>query len=585
MKYTLNNISDDTSTDLTAGVKKLIPLMGGERKRLITAFIAVLANSGLTITAPILVGHAVDRYVVTGKYHGVLVYVAVLFAVFAGILVTGFMQTRIMGEVGQRILFRLRGSLFQRIQELPVAFFNQNKAGDLISRINNDTDKLNQFFSRSLVQFIGNFFIILGAGIAMIGVNTRLGLAALMPALGLLIFTRFTSSWIKRKNTASLQTLGGLSAEVQESLENFRVIVAFNRRDYFRERFTSVNEKNYKAAMLAGVANNTYVPVFGLVSNLGTLIVITYGLQLIAAGNLTIGILISYLAYVTRFYDPLRQMATIWSDLQTALAAWDRISQILDMRSDLAIVDDSRKLDKRKLLEFKDVSFSYGQGAPVIKHISFKLERQKVYALVGPTGGGKSTTASLMARLYDPTEGTILLHGKDIRTFTPAQLANKIGFILQDPFLFSGTIRDNIVYGNNDYTGLTNKQLADKLDKEGLARLLTRFDQGLDTTIDSSATSISLGQRQLIAFMRAVLRHPELIILDEATANVDTITEQLLDDIIKSLPRETTIVVIAHRLNTIENADEILFVNSGTITPAGSLKDAVKMLESSARTS
>jgi ATP-binding cassette subfamily B protein len=278
-------------------------------------------------------------------------------------------------------------------------------------------------------------------------------------------------------------------------------------------------------------------------------------------------------------------MASIWSDLQTALAAWDRISQILDMHSNLTVIEDASKINEGELLEFKDVSFGYSEESTVLKHISFKLERNKTYALVGPTGGGKSTTASLMARLYDPTEGKILLHGKDIRSFEPEALANKIGFILQDPFLFSGTIRDNIVYGNDAYAKLSNKELVKKLEKEGLSALLKRFDQGLDTVVDTSSSSISLGQKQLIAFIRAALRHPELIILDEATANVDTVTEKLLDDIIKSLPSETTIVVIAHRLNTIENADQILFVNDGTITPAGSLKSAVKMLEDNARKS
>ncbi|MCX6727906.1 MAG: ABC transporter ATP-binding protein [Candidatus Saccharibacteria bacterium] len=588
MKYALNNTSEtagEKKISLWKGIKKLSPLVDGEQTSLLTALVSVLINSGLTIAAPILVGHAVDNYIVTRRYHGVIVYSAILLAIYAGMLISGFIQTRIMGGVGQRILFRLRGKLFDRIQGLPVAFFNQNKAGDLISRINNDTDKLNQFFSRSLVQFVGNIFIIIGAGIAMLVVNHRLGIGALLPALGLLVLTRLTSAWIKRKNKHSLQTLGALSGEIQESLENFRVIVAFNRRNYFRERFIEVNEKNYSAAIWAGIANNTYVPIFGFVSNLGTLIVITYGLTLISRGELTIGIMISYLAYVSRFYDPLRQMASIWSDLQTALAAWERISQILEMKSNLVIIEDKTERDESKLMSFHNVNFSYETGKNILKDVSFELEQSKIYALVGPTGGGKSTTASLMARLYDPTTGKVLLHGKDIRSFTPDELASKIGFILQDPFLFSGTVRDNIVYGNEKYQKIKSKDLAAVLEEEGLSTLLERFDQGLDTKVSASASSISLGQKQLIAFIRAVLRHPELIILDEATANIDTITEKLLDDILGSLPKATTIVVIAHRLNTIESADQILFINDGLITPAGSLKDAISMLEHNARNS
>lgn len=587
MNYKLTTSEDDHDSSRTVyqSLKKLFPLMNSEKRSLGIALICVLFNSGLTIVAPIIIGRTVDTYVVTGNFHGILVYASILLAMFLGVLASGFVQTYVMGRVGQRILFSLRGSLFERIQQLPIAFFNQNKAGDLISRINNDTDKLNQFFSRSLVQFVGNIFIIIGASVAMLIVNTRLGIASLLPAVALLLFVRFTSSWIRRKNTKSLQTLGSLSAEVQESLENFRVIVAFNRRDYFKDRFAKVNATNYRAAIGAGIANNTYTPVFGLVANLGTLVVITYGLTLISTGNLTVGILISYLVYVNRFYEPLRQMASIWSDLQTALAAWDRISEILTMTTDLPVIAPTSLEASDSLLEFRDVSFHYSLGNDVLKNTTFALERGKTYALVGPTGGGKSTTASLMARLYDPFEGIILFDGADIRSLTPEVRSQKIGFILQDPFLFGGTIQDNIVYGNARYANLSEKKLAAVLQAEGLTGLMTRFEDGLKTVIDGSASSISLGQKQLIAFIRAVLRHPDLLILDEATANIDTVTEVLLDETLRKLPKHTTIVIIAHRLNTIETADQILFVNAGTIVPAGSLGSAVAMLEKNARTS
>ncbi len=587
MNYSLSNTQDESKRDgVLAALKKLWPLMLEERGKLILAFIAILINSGLTILAPVMIGHTVDTYIITRDFHGVLIYSGLLLLVFLGAVLSSFIQTRIMGGVGQRILFRLRNALFNKLQELPVAFFNSVKAGDLISRINNDTDKLNQFFSRSLMQFVGNIFVIIGAAIAMLVVDTRLGATALIPAVVLLIFAQLTSAWIKRKNFQNLQALGGLSAEVQESLDNFRVIIAFNRRDYFRERFIEANEKNYNAAIKAGVANNTYVPVFGLASNIGQLIVITYGLYLITQGMFTFGLLISYLSYVTRFYDPLRQMASLWSDLQTALAGWDRIAEILSLHTDLEIIPDSSALkDGAVVLEFKDVAFKYPGGKNVLSNINFKLEKGKTYALVGPTGGGKTTTASLLARLYDPSEGVVLLHGKDIRSYETSERSKRIGFILQDPFLFSGTVRENILYGNDEYEHITTEQLEDILRKDGLDPLLQRFDQGLDTVVSATGDSISLGQKQLIAFIRAALRHPDVLILDEATANIDTVTERLLQDILEQLPKETVRVIIAHRLNTIANADTIFFVNGGTVTHAGSLHEAVEMLSSGVRES
>jgi ATP-binding cassette subfamily B protein len=224
------------------------------------------------------------------------------------------------------------------------------------------------------------------------------------------------------------------------------------------------------------------------------------------------------------------------------------------------------------------VQFSYVPGTLILRDATFAFERGKTYALVGPTGGGKTTTASLMARLYDPTAGRVLLDGRDIRSCSPEERSAKIGFILQEPLLFTGTIRDNILYGNQRYVNHSDEQLLSLFAERHLDRLLARFDEGLQTKLVASGTTISLGQKQLIAFMRTVLRDPELLILDEATANIDTVTEQLLQQIIDKLPASTTKVIIAHRLNTIAGADEIFFVNAGDIVPAGSMEHALDML-------
>ena len=492
-------------------------------------------------------------------------------------LVTSYVQTRTMGGVGRRILFSLRNALFTKLQDLPVAFFNQNRAGDLISRINNDTDKLNQFFAQALMQFLGNAVLIVGAGILLLTLNIRLGGASLLPAVLVLIVTQLIGGWVKRANFKSLQTLGGLSGEIQESLANFKVIVAFNRLDYFKAKFAEANAGNYAASIRAGIANNIFIPIYGLAYNFGQLIVLAYGIYLISTGALTAGLLIGFLLYVNNFYNPLRQLASIWSSLQLALAGLDRISEVLALNSDMAVLP-AAATDSDAVITFENVSFRYPDGADVLKHISFALERGKTYALVGPTGGGKTTTASLMARLYDPSEGRVLLDGRDIRAYEPAERAEKIGFILQEPFLFTGTVRDNILYGNTRHGQLSADALRQTLDEAGLSGLLARFEQGLDTPVSSTGDAMSLGQKQLIAFIRAALRNPELLILDEATANIDTVTEQLLEDILERLPKTTTRVIIAHRLNTIDNADAIFFVNGGSVTLAGSMEHAVDML-------
>jgi len=580
MNYALKDDQNKKNASTWQAVKSLWPMLGGERSILGYAGLATLANSVMTLVAPLLIAHIVDTYIVSKQFSGVLVFAGILLGLYLVGLLTSYAQTRFMGGVGQRVLFRLRSSIFEKLQELPVAFFNANKAGDLISRINNDTDQLNQFFSRTLVQFIGSIFIMGGAGICLVAINWKLGLAALAPAVALLILTRLLSPWIKRSNASSLTSTGDLSAEVAESLNNFKVVVAFNRRDFFRQRFAAANNENYDAALGAGIANNMFAPIFSLSANIAQLIVLAYGVYLITQGNFTLGLLISFLSYVTSFYNPLRQLASLWATFQTALAGWDRIAAILQMKNEMAVLplELNDEVPGSAILEFQNVSFGYTPEQRVLRDINLSLEPGKTYALVGPTGGGKTTTASLMARLYDPTEGTVLLHGRDIRTFSAAERAQKIGFILQEPMLFSGTVRENILYGNVGYKELSSTQLGMVLENKGLEDLLTRFDGGLDAKVETSGDSLSLGQKQLIAFMRAVLREPELLILDEATANIDTVTEQMLEEILAKLPATTARVIIAHRLNTIENADEIYFVNGGEVTAAGSMEHAVEML-------
>ena len=580
MNYNLNQSAENELKKKSnfSVLKKLFSFINNERANLVFAFIAIIANSALSLLGPYLVGYTIDHYVKAKLYEGILMFSGILIILYITAFFSNLLQMRLMGSIGQRMLYSLRNALFTKLQDLPVDFFNQNKAGDLISRINNDTDKVNQFFSQSLMQFIGSIFTMAGSAIFLLSIDIKLGSAALVPAVLVFIFTRLISPWIKKLNAANLKSTGGLSSEVQESLNNFKVIIAFNRRDYFRKRFEEVNDINYKTAVKAGIANNLFQPVYGLASNIGQLTVLALGIYLISTGHFSIGLLISFLAYVNNFYNPLRHIAALWSSFQVALAAWDRISKILSMENNLMIVNHREKELESSFVTMKDVSFTYPNGKEVLHHVNINLEKGKTYAFVGPTGGGKSTTASLLARLYDSTKGSILLDGKDIRSYSSEERAQKVGFILQEPFLFSGTVRDNIVYGNEEYARFLNGNLMESIRESGLETLLDRFDKGLETMIQTTGDGISLGQKQLIAFMRAVLRKPELLILDEATANIDTVTEHLLDDILKKLPSSTTRVIIAHRLNTIENADEIFFVNTGEIIPAGSLEDAVNML-------
>ena len=374
MNYKLNKPPDkEHKGSFNVAVKRLLPLLGGERKNLIIAMFAIIITSGASLLAPAIISYTIDHFIKTKNYGGVLRFAGLLGVIYTTGLVTSYVQTLRMGGVGRRVLLRLGNQVFTKLQDLPVAFFNQNKAGDLISRINNDTDKLNQFFSQALMQFIGSAFVIFGAGIFLLAFNIRLGAAALLPALCVLIVTRSISAWVKSKNKKSLQAMGGMSAEIQESLENFKAIVAFNRLDYFRDKFNAANEINFKASVGSGMASNIFMPMYGLASGLAQIIVLAYGIWLISIGSITVGLLIGFLLYVNSFYGPLRQLASVWQSLQLALASLDRISEVLDLETDLLVLPLENQ-NGSSALEFKNISFHYTKGVDVLKDISFKLE-------------------------------------------------------------------------------------------------------------------------------------------------------------------------------------------------------------------
>lgn len=587
MNYNLNQLFQHAEKlSNWAALKKLFKFIIHEKNKLVLAFSIIFLNASLNLLGPLLIGYTIDNFIVAKEYSGLIKFSFILLLMYCLAFLTSYLQTNIMGSIGQRLLFSLRNAIFSTLQKLPVDFFNQNQSGDLISRVNNDTDNLNQFFSQALMQFVSSIFMISGATIFLLSLNWKLGLATITPAIIILLFTKALSPWVKRKNAETLKSTGNLSADIQENLQNFKVVIAFNRRDYFKERFNQSNHHNYEVAVKAGIANNLFLPTYSLLSNFAQLIALTFGIYLISKGEFTIGLLVSYLSYTLNVYNPLRQIASIWSTFQLAMASWDRVSLILSLESNLPVRQGLDEIDSQSsILEFQNVSFSYPDGKNVLHHINLKLKKGKTYALIGPTGGGKTTTASLMARLYDPTEGEVFLQGRNLKSYSATERTQKIGYILQDPLLFSGTIQENILLGNEELGRLSKENLANRLEEYGLSELLKSFKDGLNTEINTDGNSLSLGQKQVIAFIRAVLRNPDLLILDEATANIDTVTEQTLEKIIQGLPDELTIVIIAHRLNTIQNADEIFFINAGEVNPAGSLEEALSRLNKNDRTS
>jgi ATP-binding cassette subfamily B protein len=572
MNYNLTDENKDfPRIGFRNAVRELYKYLRGSQVKMAVSFGFLLINSVTIIAAPFIIGDITNKYLPASDKNGLLQSLIFLSVVYLIGTLFSYLQIRIMGQVGQTVLFNIRNAVFNKLQSLPLQFFNQNKSGDLISRINNDTEKMNQAFSETLLRFTGDVVVIIGIAAVMIYLNATLGLIALATLGLMLLLTWVLAGWIKSRNDIGLQRLGELSGEIQESVTNFKVTVVFNRRDYFRESFARVNENNRLAATWAAIGNSMLAPIYNYAGTFASGVILVVGIQILILDKLAInampefGSLLTFILYSSSFFGPLKELGDLFSQLQVAIASWSRIYRLLKLETNLVKIEERPALEGAPLMQFHNVSFGYDPETMILKKLNMDLEAGKTYALVGPTGGGKSTTAGLMVRLYDVSEGQILFKGKDIRSYEFGDLASQIGFILQEPFLFSGTIAENIRYGNEALKDVSDEDLARKLAELNLESLVNRFGEGLQTVINPGAENISLGQRQLISFVRVLLREPELLILDEATANVDTVTEKLLEEILEKLPASTTKVIIAHRLNTIERADQIFFISGGTI--------------------
>ncbi|MES2985530.1 MAG: ABC transporter ATP-binding protein [Patescibacteria group bacterium] len=569
----------------SASLKDFYVYLKEDKVKMIFASICIFLNSIVNMLAPYLIGKAVDTYISVGNEAGLLTIVYILMIAFVFTLITGYVREILIGQISQGALYKLRDALFKKLQSLPIAFFNQNKAGDLMSRINNDTDKINQFLSQSVSQFIGILFTLVGILCFTFSMNVKMTLVMMSSIALLYVITWLLTPWIRRENKKSLEAVGNFSATLQENLTNFRVVAAYGKRDYLQKSLSTANEGTFKSALSSGVGNRVFEPIYDFGGAAALIAVLAYGFHLISIGEVTIGVLIAFVAYTQKFYDPMRYLAAIFGTVQLATAAWTRVQEIFQLKNNLKSPEslpekvDEYSQHKDLRLELQDVSFAYEGGESVIENANLQFEKGKTYALIGPTGGGKSTLASLMTHLYDPTSGNIYLNGKNIYMYTQEERAKEISVILQDPILFNGTVAENITYGNDV------ENLEKVLEEKGFKDVITRFESGLTTLVSQNGAGLSIGQKQLISFMRAILRSPKLLILDEATANIDTVTEAMLNKTLEILPKDTTKVIIAHRLNTIKEADEIMFVNGHHVTPAGSYEHAISLISAAKRNS
>ncbi len=530
-------------------------------------FVLVVLGGVSQAGGPWLIGRAIDQFILPGDAAGLSRTMLFLLGVYLLGTFASRGQVYGVGSVAQRLLASMRRRIFDRIQHLPLRYFDRRPIGDLMSRVTNDVDTLNQLFSQGLTQLLGSLFSLIGILVAMLFLQWNLALAcfAIIPIM--FLTTAYFARRARKAFRLTRETVGDVTAGLQEDIVGVREAQAFDRTERNIVRFRERNAANRDANVQAVAITSAFSPAIDVLSTLATALVIGYGGYLVFAGTLSVGVLTAFLIYVQQFFRPIQLVSQVYTQAQSALAGAERIYEILDEDPEPPDPPEAGETGiPQGRISFEDVAFAYEPGRPVLHGVSFEVEPGQTVALVGPTGAGKTTIASLIPRFYDATEGGIRIDGRDVRAFARKDLRRNIGIVLQEPFLFSGTVAENIGYGLDDAAREEIEAAARAVDAHGF---IAELPDGYDTVLGEGGGSLSQGQRQLLSFARAVLTDPRILILDEATSNIDTRTEAIIQDALATLLKGRTSVVIAHRLSTIRGADVILAVRDGRIAERG----------------
>jgi ATP-binding cassette subfamily B multidrug efflux pump len=539
--------------------------------------IMVIINAATFAAAPFLIGRAIDQFISVGDRAGLGQTMLLLLATYLVGLVTMAGQFYLMGWVGQNVLARIRDDIFAKIQDLSLSYFDRHDAGDLMSRLTNDVDVLNQLLGGGLVQMLSGIFQMAAIVVAMIALNWQLALASFLVIPLMVLVTNFLARRARAAFRETRETIGDVNVELEEKISGVRVAQAFSREETDRQRFAKLNAANRDANVSAVGITSAFSPAMDVLSTISIAIVIGFGGYLTIIGLATIGVVVSFLRYVQQFFRPVQQISQVYAIFQAALAAGERIFDLLDEPLDLTDAKDAREMSPIKgSVVFEGVDFSYasrssgngrtGDGEAVLHDVNLSAQPGQTIAIVGPTGAGKTTLVNLLGRFYDATDGRVLIDGTDIRSVIRASLRRQMGVVLQDSFLFSGSVADNIRYGRLDARDEEVKAAAQAV---GADTFIKSLSDGYQTKLGERGGTLSQGQRQLISLARAVLADPRILILDEATSNVDTRTELVIQSALEKLLKGRTSFVIAHRLSTVRNADHVYVIEDGRIVEHG----------------
>ena len=565
--------SEQQATQQGSTLRRFLQYLRPYRKELPIAIALVTIGAITQVIGPFLLGWSIDHLIIKGNLSGLLlllgllglVYLIGVWAIRGQILRVGFIM--------QRLLANLRQDIFTKIQSLPLGFFDRSEAGDLMSRLLNDVNTVNQAFGQTIAQMLGNTFSLVGIVIAMLTINLQLGLLSNLVVPLMIFTTGLFARWARARFRVTRQTIGELSAKLEEDIGSVREAQAFNRVQMNIEEFDLLNAANRDANVQAVAITAAFLPSIDFLNTLATAGVLAYGGYLAVTGAATIGVVTAFLLYVQQFFRPIQILSQFYTQAQSAFAGLERIFSLLDEPSSLNDAPDATQMPPiQGEVTFENVAFGYTPAKLVLNGVNLTVNPGQMIALVGPTGAGKSTFINLLLRFYDVSGGAIKIDGIDVRSVTQASLRRQIGIVLQDNILFSGTVAENIAFGKPH---ATHAEIETAAQLANVHEFITSLPQGYATQLGERGAPLSQGQRQLVSIARAVLIDPRILILDEATSSIDTRTEALVQEAIARLLRGRTSFVIAHRLSTVTQADQVLVIQQGQIVEHGTHAELV----------
>ncbi|HOV65802.1 MAG: ABC transporter ATP-binding protein [Firmicutes bacterium] len=541
------------------------------------ALVMTIAVSLMGTVGPLLIRRILDIDIPSGSVEQVSRTALLYFAVIAVTEIIRVSQQYMMAWVGHNMLFSMRRRLFSHLQDLGLDFYDRLQVGRIMSRVTSDVESINELITSGVLGLLSDLVTLVAIVVIMFRMNSRLALVALaiVPILFIVVWslrTRMTRAYHKVRRRAA-----DISANLQESITGMRIVQAFSREDLNAERFTETTHRSFEAQMEAEKLRALFNPVVDLIGALGSALIVYYGGLQISWGEaaITIGTISAFLNYMTRFFWPIRNLVDMYNLILQAGVSSERIFEVLDTEPNVTDKEGAIELESIEgHVKFEDVVFGYIPEQPVLHGINLEALPKETIALVGPTGAGKSSIINLLCRFYDVQSGRVLVDGIDVRDVTIESLRRQLGIVLQDTFIFSGTIRENIRYGRID---ATDEEVEEAAKIVGAHEFISNLPEGYDTEVRERGSRLSVGQRQLLSFARAILANPKILILDEATSSVDAYTEFLIQKALEKLFEGRTSVVIAHRLSTVRNADRIYVIESGLVKEVGNHEELIAL--------